>query len=110
MDGESPSELSLTLAELQERIDISPRTLGKYIAAGLVPPPVGRGPAARYERVHLVRLLAIARMQEEGVRRLDQLLVRLDAMTPDELEDFALEEPTETEGDGPHAPGSEPDG
>lgn len=67
------------IAELGELVGQPPRTIRYYLQQGLLPPPVFRGPATRYGRVHLLRLLGIRRLKQEGVRALSELKRRLEA-------------------------------
>jgi DNA-binding transcriptional MerR regulator len=90
-----PIEPKYTLGELQELTGVSARTLGKYTSLGLVPRPVGGGRRARYGEVHLLLLLAIDKLHTEGVREIDELRARLDAMSDEDLDAY-----TTSEGDG----------
>lgn len=44
----------------------SPRTIRYYVQEGLIRAANGRGPTARYDRDHLLRLLRIAELKNEG--------------------------------------------
>lgn len=78
-DPESPR---FGLEELGRRSGLPPRTIRFYVAQGLVPAPVKRGPASYYREDHLNRLLLIRKYQAEGLpldlirRRLARLGVR----------------------------------
>ena len=67
------------LPELSRVAGVTPRTIRYYVAQGLLPSPGSRGPGARYERGHLVRLPRIKRLQKEHLplaeirKRLEQL-------------------------------------
>lgn len=51
------------LAELAAASGVTPRTIRYYIAEGLLPPPVGAGPAAAYTVAHRARLALIERLK-----------------------------------------------
>ena len=53
-----------TLAALTEVAGVSVRTVRYYISEGLLPPPVGAGPASHYTDAHLNRLALIGRLKE----------------------------------------------
>ena len=53
-----------TLADLAAASGLEPRTIRSWIAQGLLPPPLTRGPAARYPADTVQRLLAIQAMRE----------------------------------------------
>jgi len=57
-----PEELSL--AELADASGLHPRTIRSWVAQGLLPGPLSRGPAARYPGDQLERILAIRTMKE----------------------------------------------
>lgn len=73
----------MTLDEFLERTGLSDRTLRHWHRQGLVPRPTFMGDGG-YGDAHVTRVLAIFELQKQGVRRLDELTARLDAMTPDE--------------------------
>ena len=64
------------------------RMVRYYTARGLLPRPGARGRALTYGRTHLLRLVAIKRLQGQGLT-LDQIAQRLDEMPPAELESLA---------------------
>jgi DNA-binding transcriptional MerR regulator len=64
------------------------RMVRYYTARGLLPRPGTRGRALTYGRTHLLRLVAIKRLQGEGLS-LDEIAERLDEMPPAELESLA---------------------
>ncbi|MCV7077767.1 helix-turn-helix domain-containing protein [Mycobacterium szulgai] len=64
------------------------RMIRYYTARGLLPRPGNRGRALTYGRTHLLRLVAIKRLQGEGLS-LDEIAERLDALSPAELESLA---------------------
>ncbi|HEX7084808.1 MAG TPA: MerR family transcriptional regulator [Vicinamibacterales bacterium] len=51
------------LRELCNAAGVTPRTVHYYIQQGLLPPAGERGPGARYGEEHLLRLVAIRRLQ-----------------------------------------------
>lgn len=53
-----------SIRDLSARSGLNVRTIRYYIAEGLIPPPLGRGGGATYERRHLERLQLIRRLQD----------------------------------------------
>ncbi len=53
----------MTLVELADAAEVTPRTVRYYIAQGLLPPPVGGGSAAAYTEAHLQHIKAIKAFQ-----------------------------------------------
>lgn len=53
----------LTLSELADAAEVSPRTVRYYISEGLLPPPEGVGPGRHYRQSHLDRLRLILRLK-----------------------------------------------
>lgn len=64
------------------------RMVRYYTARGLLPRPGTRGRALTYGRTHLLRLVAIKRLQGEGLS-LDQIAERLQSMSAEEVESLA---------------------
>jgi DNA-binding transcriptional MerR regulator len=64
------------------------RMVRYYTARGLLPRPGTRGRALIYGRTHLVRLVAIKRLQGQGLS-LDEIAERLDEMSAAEVESLA---------------------
>ncbi|OBK28615.1 transcriptional regulator [Mycobacterium asiaticum] len=64
------------------------RMVRYYTARGLLPRPGTKGRALMYGRTHLMRLVAIKRMQGQGLS-LDEIAERLQAMSPAEVESLA---------------------
>jgi DNA-binding transcriptional MerR regulator len=56
-----------TINDLVETSGIAPRTIRRYIALGVIPPPDGNGGGALYTDHHLELVIAIARMRAQGV-------------------------------------------
>jgi DNA-binding transcriptional MerR regulator len=81
-------DASYTLGELTDRAGVTVRTVRYYIAEGLLPPPVGAGPHARYTRQHLDRLLLIARMKD-AFMPLKEIRRHLKGMTDAEIREAA---------------------
>lgn len=55
----------MTLTDLADVADVTPRTVRFYIAQGLLPPPIGTGSAATYTDVHIHQLKAIKSLQQQ---------------------------------------------
>src|SRR3954468_20291971 len=69
------------------------RMVRYYTARGLLPRPGTRGRALTYGRTHLIRLVAVKRLQGQGLS-LDEITERLDAMPQAELEALAAIPPS----------------
>jgi DNA-binding transcriptional MerR regulator len=54
---------ALSLKQLAEAADVTPRTIRYYVAQGLLPSPEQAGPNTRYTSGHLERLRLIKRLQ-----------------------------------------------
>lgn len=76
------------LAELASLAEISPRTVTDYLAAGLLTPPEFRGPATRYQREHLLRLMAIREAKIDGHKRLKAVKLKLEGMGHRDVESW----------------------
>ncbi|MBL8862135.1 MAG: MerR family transcriptional regulator [Planctomycetes bacterium] len=61
-----PPQDELVLDTLAARTGFTPRTIRSYVARGLIPPPTGRGPAARYGEEHLVPLLFLKQVRKSA--------------------------------------------
>jgi DNA-binding transcriptional MerR regulator len=81
-------EASYSLSELTALAQVTVRTVRYYIAEGLLPPPVGAGPHARYTRRHLDRLLLIARLKD-AFMPLKEIRRRLQGMSDAEIHEAA---------------------
>lgn len=105
----------MTLTELAAAADVTPRTVRYYIAQGLLPPPVGAGPAASYGEDHLRKLGAIKAMQGRHLP-LSEIRARLDGEPPPSPSSAskpgsnALDYLDNVLGRGPSAPTSTPAG
>jgi len=94
MDRNRPEERRLSLAQLTEAAGVSVRTVRYYIAEGLLPPPLGSGPASFYTPAHLQRLQVIGRLKEAYLP-LKEIRRRLDGVEDRELPALlALDEAT----------------
>src|SRR4051794_30824034 len=69
------------------------RMIRYYTARGLLPRPGTRGRALTYGRSHLVSLVAIKRLQGQGLS-LEEIAERVSAMSPSELESLAAIPPS----------------
>lgn len=76
------------LDELAREADVAPRTVRYYVQRGLLPAPEFKGRDTSYGREHLVRLLAIKRLQAAHLP-LDAIEARLASATMGELEHIA---------------------
>src|SRR3954468_22713679 len=79
-----------SLADLCDLADVTPRTVRYYITQGLLRPPTGAGPAARYDDGHLYRLRLIRRLQRDHLP-LGEIRNRLSALSDPEVERLASE-------------------
>lgn len=79
---------AFTLDDLCSRGGVTVRTVRYYISEGLLPPPTGHGPNARYTREHLDRLLVIGMMKERFLP-LREIRRALDGMTSQQIADTA---------------------
>ncbi|MCS7051889.1 MAG: helix-turn-helix domain-containing protein [Thermomicrobium sp.] len=77
----------MTIRELAERSGVPPRRIRYYVARGLLPPPIGRGPTARYDTTHLQRLRLIGELRE---RRLGLDEIRSELTRTDERSEATL--------------------
>lgn len=76
--------------ELAALLEISPGTITKYVVMGVLPKTVFRGRATRYQREHLLRVLAIRELRARGMVGLQRIKVYLDKLTAEQLERLAL--------------------
>lgn len=75
-----------TLVELAALAEISPRTITEYLGKGLLTSPEFRGVATRYQREHLLRLMAIREAKLGGERSLKAIKLKLETMGSREIE------------------------
>ena len=76
---------TLTLSELTDAADVTPRTVRYYIQQGLLPAPSGVGPGAHYGPGHVSRLRLIRRLQREHLP-LAEIRARLAPLSDAEVE------------------------
>jgi DNA-binding transcriptional MerR regulator len=84
--------VTYSLADLCDLADVTPRTVRYYIAQGLLRPPTGAGPAARYDDGHRHRL-ALIRQLQRGHLPLAEIRKRLDALDDADVERLVTEPP-----------------
>ena len=65
-----------TIQELCDQTGLPRRTIHFYSQQGILPPPVGAGLGAHYGEEHLLRLLLIPALRQQGLR-LDDIRSRL---------------------------------
>jgi DNA-binding transcriptional MerR regulator len=82
----------LKLEELARQSGVSARTVRYYVQRGLLPAPVFRGRDTSYSSEHLLRLLAIRRLQDRFLP-LDAIQAELARLGPDELRKLAEGKP-----------------
>ncbi|HEU0116628.1 MAG TPA: MerR family transcriptional regulator [Thermomicrobiales bacterium] len=75
----APEPYRYTIADLEAKTGLPPRTIRYYIGKGLLPPAHGRGPSATYDLGHLLRLRAIALLREQHIP-LEEIKERLDSL------------------------------
>ena len=61
-----------SIQDLCDKTGLPRRTIHFYTQQGLLPPPTGAGPGARYDARHLLRLQLIPLLRQQGLR-LDQI-------------------------------------
>ena len=77
----------LTLAELCDAVDVTPRTVRYYIQQGLLPPADGTGQAASYNAGHLSRLRLVKALQGRHLP-LAEIRARLENLTDEDERDL----------------------
>jgi DNA-binding transcriptional MerR regulator len=80
-----------SLRELARCSGVAARTVHFYLQSGVLPRPPYKGKATRYERQHLLSLLAIRRLRTSERLALVRVKARIAAMSPLELHAFATE-------------------
>ena len=78
----------MKLEELAREAQVAPRTVRYYVQRGLLPAPEFKGRDTSYERGHLLKLLAIKRLQQAGLP-LDAIEARLSGASDSRLEQLA---------------------
>jgi DNA-binding transcriptional MerR regulator len=76
----------LSLQDLAALTGTTTRTVRFYMERGVIPPPKVRGPGTRYERAHLLRLVAARTLRAFESLGLDAIKKRLADATPEALE------------------------
>lgn len=78
-----------TLADLADASGLQARTIRSWVAQGILPGPLNRGPAARYPADTLQRLLAIRAMRELMHMPLPAIRQELLVASPEQVEAYA---------------------
>jgi DNA-binding transcriptional MerR regulator len=78
-----------SLADLAAASGLEPRTIRYWVAQGLLPPPLTRGPAARYPADTLSRLLAIRTMRDALGMSLTDIRKELLVANPEQIAAYA---------------------
>lgn len=79
----------LTLTELADASGLQPRTIRSWVAQGLIPGPLSRGPAARYPADQLERILAIRTMKDRLGMSLSDIRHELLVATAEQIQAWA---------------------
>lgn len=74
-----------SIQELCDKTGLPRRTIHFYSQQGILPPPSGAGLGAHYDEGHLLRLLLIPALRQQGLR-LDEIRSRLTGMDLDALQ------------------------
>ncbi len=85
-DAEQNAAATLTLTELSERADVTPRTVRYYIQQGLLHAP-GSGPKARYDERH-VKLLRLVKDLQRQYLPLAEIRARLESLDDEGIDDL----------------------
>lgn len=80
----------LDISEVCDRADVTPRTVYFYVQQGLLPPPSGAGPAARYSGGHVARLRLIRLLQKQHLP-LAEIGKRIRGLSDDEVQALVQE-------------------
>src|SRR5262249_8680963 len=78
-----------TVSQLASLVGVSPLTLRLYLKSGVLPRPAFKGAATRYQRPHLLRLVAARRLMAAQKQTLAAVYARLQALSAAELEALA---------------------
>jgi DNA-binding transcriptional MerR regulator len=73
-----------SIQELCDKTGLPRRTIHFYSQQGILPPPSGAGMGAHYDEGHLLRLLLIPILRQQGLR-LDDIRARLDGLEMEAL-------------------------
>ena len=82
-----------SLSELAAASGIEARTIRSWVAQGLLPAPLTRGPAARYPADTLERVLAIRAMRDALGMPLAEIRKELLVASPDQIRTYASRAP-----------------
>ncbi len=82
---------TLTLTELSDRAEVTPRTVRYYIQQGLLPAP-GSGPKARYDERH-VKLLRLVKDLQRQHLPLAEIRARLEGLDDEGIDDLLATPP-----------------
>ena len=74
-----------SIQDLCDKTGLSRRTIHFYSQQGILPPPSGAGLGAHYDDGHLLRLLLIPTLRQQGLR-LDEIRARLGSMDLEALQ------------------------
>ena len=83
-----------SLSDLAAASGIEARTIRSWVAQGLLPAPLSRGPAARYPADTLERVLAIRAMRDALGMPLSEIRKELLVATPEQIRTFASRAPS----------------
>lgn len=97
-----------SIHEVQSATGVEPRTLRHWIKQGLIPKPLGRGPAARYTDEHVLRIRAVCHLRTQ-IRSLRAIRARLASLTPEQLASLVPPPPRPTTPEGVPLPPPTPD-
>jgi Ca-activated chloride channel family protein len=86
------SDETYKLDELAKAAGTSARTVRYYVQRGLLPPPVFKGKDSAYAKDHLVRLMAIKKLQGDYLP-LDAIAAELEGKSIEEIETIAKSSP-----------------
>jgi DNA-binding transcriptional MerR regulator len=86
----APPKAGFLIAELAQLSGFAAVTIKAYIRRGLLARVRFYGPATRYTREHLVRLLAVSCSKAQGLKSLDDVRRKLDTLSPSEMERWVL--------------------
>jgi DNA-binding transcriptional MerR regulator len=84
---EPPERYRYSIQELEEETGIPARTIRYYITRGLLAPAYGRGPSARYDLGHLLRLRLIEQLKEQRLS-LEEIRERLGELSDADVEEL----------------------
>jgi hypothetical protein len=85
------SKAGWSLPQLGALVGLAPRSLRLYLRSRVLPPAGFKGSATRYQRPHLVRLVAARRLIATEKLSLAEIAKRFAKLSPTELEALAVE-------------------